>query len=248
MPLNELETHPYLTYLGDEPDYSSYQSLIIGSYPIYAITSSTPVEPDGVNKRANWNREAFVQFFYGSRKNVFWQQFSQSLDENLPLNATRHDLEVLLQRHNFLITDAIKSLYRKDYSASDPDLQPVALNGSIVDKLLHMGGNELYFTAADKMLPFTSFKKILKEAGYRPAFTPIGDSRNISFSLKGKTFNVGFLFSPGAQGAINQNRIAEYQRYLQLFPGTPYAEFVKLQWKQLLFHKNMAFDGSNPVK
>lgn len=248
MPVNELETHPYLTYLGDAPDYSSYKSIIIGSYPIYAITASTPVEPDGVYKRANWNREAFVQFFYGSRSNVFWQRFSQSLGENLPAKPTKEDLIALLRQHNFLITDAIKSLYRKDYSASDPALQPVALNGAIIEKLLQMGGNELYFTAAHNSLPFSSFRKILKEAGYRPAFTPIDNSRNVRFSLKGKTFNVSFLFSTSRQGALNQNRIAEYQNYLQLFPGTPYADFVRVQWKQLLFHKNMAFNGSNPVE
>lgn len=249
MPLNELETHPYLTYLGDEPDYSSYQSMIIGSYPIYAISSSIPVEPEGVRKRANWHREAFAQFFYGSRENDFWQRFSQSVGDALPLHPTKQDLITLLQHHNFLITDAICSLYREKYSASDPDLHAVSYNAAIVDQLMQMGGNDLFFTATHSVLPFKAFKKMLRIKGVKvyKLFSTVGNSRNLRFVLNGKTFNIGFLFSPSPQGAINQNRIAEYQNYLQLFPGTLYADFVRVQWKQLLFHKNMAFDGSNPV-
>ena len=247
MPLNELETHPYLTYLDDEPDYSSYQSMIIGSYPIYAISSSAPVEPTGVHKRANWHFGAFMQFFYGSRKSVFWQRFNQSLGENLPLNPTRQDAIALLRKCDFLITDVINSLFREGYSASDNHLHIVTRNGAIINQLRQMSGNELFFTAAANMLPFRTFRAILTHNGHNPIFTRIGNFRNLSFVFEGKKFNIGFLFSPSRQGAINQNRIAEYQHYLQLIPNTPYADFVRVQWHQLLFHKNMAFDGSNPI-
>ena len=66
MPVGEIETHPYLNYL-NESNYTKYENLIIGSFPIYALTNSLAAhDSKGEKRRIDWEKYAKYQFFYGS--------------------------------------------------------------------------------------------------------------------------------------------------------------------------------------
>lgn len=252
MPNNELETHPNWDYLGENPDYSKFHSIIIGSFPIYAINHSDPVEQDGINRRANWNQYAFFQFYYGSINSTFWNDsFPIAVTGNgLKQPPTLEDAKALLVDNGFLIADIIKSTQRTDYSALDNDLFPIDYNENILELLRKMSGNNIFFTALNNgnKNPFCWFKKLLRTKGlYRNRmFQQIG-TRNCTFTLNNKLFNVGLLFSPSPNGARAQNHIPEFVNYQIQYPLNNYTDFRKEQWKQLLRFKNFAYDGSNPV-
>ena len=57
MPINEVEFHPYIfdqvTDFTDQAQLSKYCKLIVGTFPVYAITDSNPIEELGLNKSNN---------------------------------------------------------------------------------------------------------------------------------------------------------------------------------------------------
>ena len=135
MPINELETHPYLfdqvNDFKDKDELAKYCKLIVGTFPIYAITSSNPTEPLGLQKRALWFQEAIIQYFYGSRKNHFWRLFTTTF--NAPAPNTKQGAIELLNKYKFLITDVYHKAARNGYLPSDTDLRRKTPNLQIVD-------------------------------------------------------------------------------------------------------------------
>lgn len=121
MPENETETHPYLHFqvndFNESVKLSNYCKLIVGTFPIYAITDSEPIENHGVVIRENWINYAFMKYFYGSRRNRFWELFAECFNEPIPVG--HNDAIELLDRYKFLITDIVSSTQRNGYSSSD---------------------------------------------------------------------------------------------------------------------------------
>jgi len=135
MPFDEIEHHPYLGYLGDNANYGAYSAMIIGSFPVYAITESNPVGAAGHEIRMNWDQYARTQFFYGSNHNFFWDRFHQS-HLGIPIPDYQVDsLSNLLAQNGFLISDCLLSACRNGYSSSDKDLIPIERNNELLDVL-----------------------------------------------------------------------------------------------------------------
>jgi hypothetical protein len=151
MPINELESHPYLfdqvNAFKDKDQLAKYCKLIVGTFPIYAITNSNPpVGSLGVQIRATWFIHAFLQYFYGSRGSHFWELFATAFNEPVP-NTKQGAIE-LLNKYKFLITDVFVKTYRIDYSSSDDDLVNSVYNQSIIDLIQNSDNLKIiYFTS-----------------------------------------------------------------------------------------------------
>ncbi len=247
MPLGEVENHPYLNYLGDQPDYQKFTSLIIGSFPIYPLTNSI-AEEYGIKLRQDWLNYADLTFFYGSKENNFWKWFLAIYVLEKP-KVWNHDVAIkILEKLEIVITDAIKSCQRNLYSASDNDLKgPFTYYLDILNVINNFSGNHIYFTATESGKPFTSFKSILRSKNEVFYFEQIGNSRNKSLFLNGKEYKPGFLYSPSPSGNRTKNKNPDFNNYQIRTGNLSYEDFVFEQWKQLLLKKNFEYDGSNPI-
>ena len=159
MPLLELEQHPYLASqvddFTDRMKLSKYFSLIVGTFPIYALTTSTPVENDGYEKRENWLLHAFIQYYYGSLGSSFWNLFSNAFNEEMP--TTQGEAIALLDKYGFLITDVFKNACRKGYSPLDNDLINTELNHTIYEIIENSNNlKTIYFTSKTAKKRFCS--------------------------------------------------------------------------------------------
>ncbi len=192
MPENELESHPYLLRqidnFKDAVQLSKYGKLIVGTFPIYAITESEPVEEMGSQLRDNWFEEAFIKYFYGSRSNHFWELFCTAFDEELPYNI--FEALELLNKHQFLITDVFSHSCRLNYSPLDNHLISMVINESIIDILQNaINLNIVYFTSkATKRI----FCKILQ--------VPFINSYDSMEAILGKDLRMIILISPAGNG------------------------------------------------
>lgn len=132
MPINELEEHPYLKYyetLGEQISTDYYKGIIIGSYPIYAITNSINEENITVTER--FGKEASMRFFYGSKKSEFWKyvglaltgQDPRKVDDNYlgPAVAVKRCSQLLFN-HHLLMSDVLFRINRINQSSYDSDL------------------------------------------------------------------------------------------------------------------------------
>lgn len=148
MPINEIEYHPYLDDQVNifNTSFSQYCKLIVGTFPIYALTDSQPMEDIGIQKKHDWENEAIIQFFYGSRRNRFWRLFSAVFNDVPPNN--KEDAISLLNRNDFLITDVIASAFRSEYSPADTSLILSTLNYDIINILEKCSNIKvIYFTS-----------------------------------------------------------------------------------------------------
>ncbi|RQO66454.1 hypothetical protein DBR43_30060 [Pedobacter sp. KBW06] len=132
MPTNELEEHPYLKYyetLGEQISTDYYKGIIVGSFPIYAITNSINEETVIVTER--FGKEASMRFFYGSKKSELWKyiglalngQDPRKVDGNYlePVVAIKNCIQLLLD-HHLLMSDVLFRVNRIDQSSYDNDL------------------------------------------------------------------------------------------------------------------------------
>lgn len=120
MPIGELELHPYLHTqipVGNLVISERFKFLVVGTFPIYPLTISQPIEMNGHLMRANWHEHAAFQFFYGSMKNHFWNLFAAAFNQPVPLTAT--DAINLLNLTGFIITDVVYSTERLRHLTSD---------------------------------------------------------------------------------------------------------------------------------
>ena len=123
MPIGEIETHPFLNTQGggqDEASLRRYRFVIVGTFPIYPLTLSTPIDGVGALLKANWNQHARFQFFYGSSENHFWDLFSSAF--NQPHPQTSLDAITLLDTYGFILTDVVATTQRHGYSPSDQSI------------------------------------------------------------------------------------------------------------------------------
>lgn len=245
MPLGEIENHPYLDYLGPNPDYSIYQNLIIGSFPIYAITDSLATA-SGIQIRAAAKIKGVMYYFYGSTDNYFWEWLFKIFKDEILKDFNKEDCMKLLNEFDFMITDIIKSCERKDYSSLDSDLKNPKLNAEVYKMILTMKGSNIYFTSTKTGKPFMKFLSLLKKASPFQ-LTPIGNSTNYILSLEGREYNLGLLNSPSPNGKRAQNKNQSFSKYKIKNKAGKYVDFVLEQWQQLLVKKNFAYDGTNPI-
>jgi G:T/U-mismatch repair DNA glycosylase len=120
MPIGEIESHPYLNAQISIPNdalLEKYRFLIVGTFPIYQLTTSDPINVQGNLLKGNWEHYANFQFFYGSMENCFWELFSNAF--NQPNPQTPADAIALLDAGGFLITDVVSMTQRVNYSPSD---------------------------------------------------------------------------------------------------------------------------------
>lgn len=192
MPLNEIERHPFLYRqvedFHNQASLSKYCKLIVGTFPIYAITESDPIENIGLQLRENWFDIAFIQYFYGSRMNYFWELFCSTFDEELPNNL--FDAIELLDKYGFLITDVFSHAARLNFSSLDNQLVTPILNESIIDIVQNSDNLQIVY--------FTS--KIAKKAFCRILQIHYIDDYDHIQSIRGKNLRLIILISPAGNG------------------------------------------------
>jgi len=257
MPINELEEHPYLNYykeFGEVPtDY--YKGIIIGSFPIYAITNTVNQEFNVIKER--FTNEASMRFFYGSKKSDLWKYVGLSLAGADPRkangsfigpNAAVNQCKKLLFEHQILISDSLLRTNRKEESAEDTDLMsPTDLdyvnNGLSVNTALFQLINEnkqiqnIYFTSTEigNKGPFYWFKKIFDGHITVSNFFYVA---NRAWSAKatikfadGKTrnFKLFFLPTPKARGLHwAKQKTLMFGNYMNYYDSTFFKEIDAL--------------------
>ena len=216
MPHNVLEVHPYLEVINyEEHDSSCFENLVIGSFPINAITD-TQLENGQIESTPLNPNNAAMRFFYGSNRNNFWPWFANAFNANNPLNqpnpqARKEAAIKLLVTNKFLITDVVYKTNRKNTSALDSDLyiktdnQFVIKNRSLNHDIKSLLNNNpsiinIYFTATglEDKTPFGWFKKIF---GNNLVFQNINVLHNNTVSatltINQRQYNAFFLITPG---------------------------------------------------
>jgi hypothetical protein len=228
MPIHELEEHPYLNYyqeFGKVPtDY--YKGIIIGSFPIYAITNTVDEELKVIKER--FTNKASMRFFYGSKKSDLWKYVGLALTAADPRKVDGSFLapgdavgqcKKLLFEHRILISDSIFRTNRKEESADDTDLMlqtdlaylkgGLSLNTGLI-QLLNENKQiqNIYFTSTEigNKGPFYWFKKIFDGYIAVSNFFYVADrawSAEAIITLangESRNFRLFFLPTPKARG------------------------------------------------
>lgn len=242
MPLGEIETHPYLNYWRNKLNIELCENLLNGSFPIYCISNSIPIEPLGHHKRQNWHLEAFRQGLYGSKVNKTESFVRSIFPEHLG------NLEEILYQNKFIVSDVIKSCQRNQYSANDNDLDVLEFNLEILYFLQLKKLKYIYFTALKDGLPFKLFKKIIRRRYplRRITYEPIGNSGNQALKIDNRKFYLGFLESPSPNAERFKNSNG-WKRHVREFPDSTFADYQFEQWNQLIRKKNFNYDGTNAI-
>lgn len=220
MPNDILEQHPYL----NDIDYGKYgenyfEGLIIGTFPVWDITDT--IEPNGqINEHPFNHNTAYMRFFYGSKRNVFWELLSNTFAPALnPVNnATpqlrKHASIDLLINKKLLITDVFYKTNRRDKKAEDQHLwidtenQFVLNNRSLNNEIANLLYDNksikyLYFTATDNngKCPFGKFREIFNG---RHEFEIISEVKGRVWSavitIDERKYTGFFLPSPAGKG------------------------------------------------
>lgn len=192
MPINEKESHPYLrqqvNIFTEKSQLSKYTKLIVGTFPVYAITESVPIEQTGVEKRRNWQSEAFIQYFYGSEGSHFWNLLASSFNEQKP--NTKDEAIALLNKYGFLISDVFNSVSRNNYSPLDSDLRNSSNNESLKEIVRNSESLKvIYFTSKAAKVAFCKILDI----------TYINSVDSIE-PILGREYRLIILISPAGNG------------------------------------------------
>lgn len=188
MPINELEQHPYLNYYQEaqyQSDKNYYQGIIIGSFPIHAITNSiNPITEEIINKRFN-EEEASMCFFYGSRKSFLWKYLSAGMNLSDPRkdnlgNFLEDDIAVtnckeLLFDNKLLMSDSLFRTNRNEEESEDNNLMVLSQIAEINEKRSYnrflynqlkenLGIKNIYFTSTENTgkCPFGWFLSVFQ--------------------------------------------------------------------------------------
>lgn len=220
MPLNELESHPYLDYINDNlVKGKKYKGLIIGSFPIYGCTnSSDPCDVENIIDERFDHDKVKMRFFYGSKDSKLWKYCAESLGcknptDNENTDAIVSDIINFLNDNDLIITDIIKRTNRTKQGSLDTNLlvekgtdlniiQNFAMNESIYDLLKeHKYIKNLYFTAKDnKPSPYQWFKETFNDSFEFHNVEGYENSRKCNFINSEREFNVFLLPTPKPRG------------------------------------------------
>jgi len=229
MPLNEIEQHPYLQYFrsfhNENVDWSKYESIIIGSFPVYQITET--VYPNHEARQVNPN--LFMPFFYGSQTNNFWPLLAKTLSSDDPRLAQTGEMRKqnainILENYNILLTDIIfrtnrfQNIPADPYSPFDSSLLNrnaenevlirFSLNTELIDWLsLAANVNSIYFTAqgVDNKTPGGWFNQLLSSANVNfTTFNQNASAVNYQIILNGqqRIFKVFYLPTPSSSRSL----------------------------------------------
>jgi hypothetical protein len=186
--------------------------LIIGTFPIYAITDRQTV--DGIVEKELDQGVAHMRFFYGSKRNLFWELFSTAFESQNPINLSPSQrvsaAKELLVDKKFLITDVIKTTNRNNESVNDKVLwmtskdrfvnENMSLNLELPSLLnANLNIKHLYFkaTSIGSKSPFGWFKEIF---GNKMNFNTIHKNcdkiLSIDLNIDGRLFTGFFLNTP----------------------------------------------------
>lgn len=138
MPLEEIETHPYLQ-LGQIGEATK---LILGSFPVYECTN-----PDTVLKQQNRINEGTIRFFYGSVDSSFWRLYSEIIDNEINLPPNPNELLTSLSDRHIAIADTIISCQRHGYSSEDSKLIEKTWNRQGIQTLITNGVTKILCTS-----------------------------------------------------------------------------------------------------
>jgi len=236
MPNSELEIHPYLNSINDENFENNYfENILIGSFPIYGITSSTN---ENGTTTARFNEiEAFMPFFYGSKRNIFWKLLSSAFFTVNPNELNQKDrvdaAKSLLIENNFLITDVLYKTNRNGERSEDSQLwvhtdndfvyNNRLLNTDII-RILNRNTKIKYIYFTSTLLngnsPFGWFNEIF---GGNILFTILQEVENrvvsASITINHKEYIAFFLPSPAGNGTrglhFNINRTQIFVNYVK---------------------------------
>ncbi|MCK4620995.1 MAG: hypothetical protein KAT62_02140 [Desulfuromonadales bacterium] len=107
-----IETHPFKEFIP-----KNTKSLIVGSFPPIKLTIKDIDDVDGENKdlyekylKANKKTEDDIDFYYGSKENLFWKLMGDVFDKNLNSVST---IKKFLEINLIGITDIIENCKRK---------------------------------------------------------------------------------------------------------------------------------------
>ena len=161
MPSNELEEHPFLLCQKgtDTFNVENVKLAIIGTFPIYEITYSEPIENVGIEKRNRWNNKANFQFFYGSKQNNFWDILCNCIGTNIP-DSVQECLRIL-NSNGIYISDTIQKTFRTQYSPSDNQLSEWQLNTDMREMICSMMNHNLNTIIFTSTLAKALFCRIL---------------------------------------------------------------------------------------
>lgn len=138
MPINEIETHPYLTQ-GKTPNA---KRLILGSFPVYECT-----DPDNEIKERKRIDEGTFRFFYGSIDSKFWKLYSNYVDNNIQIPPEPNSILSSLSNKQIAITDIIASCQRHDFSSEDSKLFQKEWNKEVIIDIILNGAYKILCTS-----------------------------------------------------------------------------------------------------
>ena len=123
--MNEIETHPFIPFVPE-----SATVLIVGSFPGRDITQKKLSKDD---------------WFYGTKRNQFWNIISGVYDIELK-NAA--DKKELFTAKGIAIADIILQARRNAINNSDINLEVIAFNDKAIKKILaHASFKHIFFTS-----------------------------------------------------------------------------------------------------
>lgn len=101
-----LLSHPFNDNYGVNSINESTETLILGTFPAYQVTS---------------NQEPRINFYYGSTDNKFWDLFKEAKNSQVALSVDA--ILNFLRQERIGIIDIVQSCYRRDNTSSaDEDL------------------------------------------------------------------------------------------------------------------------------
>lgn len=262
MPINELETHPFLNYLvdGNYPLRNDYKGLIIGSFPVYGCTSTLGQNLEIVEERLIPN-EVFTRFFYASKKNKFWEYISKAHAEKVnpivPIPnensenrfaSARRRVEGFLEQNNLLITDVLVQTNRNGLGSEDTDLfvsagandfilQNLKLNHGIRNILeVQPQLTSIYFTSTvlSGKSPFGWFKEIFTDFQLVKQNVIAGRTWSIIGMIKNRKYNIFLLPTPKPRGVhfSDERRVQMFVNYMASTVPEFYAVISTIKMKK----------------
>jgi len=249
MPIDVLEQHPFLNYRNDfiPPSQVKYKSLIVGSFPIYAITNSLDETFNVIAERFDIDQTK-VRFFYGSKKSDFWKLVAEAHLENDPTetpapidyNLRKQNCIDFLERNKILITDSVYRTNRENECSEDTNLwieannfasQNCQTNENILQLLEnHPTIDSLFFTSTmiDAHSPYGWFCQSINGELNEQANWQVNGGRSwfSEITIQERIYNAFLLPTPKTRGIhfTDDQRLPMFVNYLQSYVPQFYAE------------------------
>ena len=157
--MSEIETHPFKAFVPADAS-----CLIVGSFPAREVTHRILSEDE---------------WFYGSKRNQFWNIISGVYETALP---TRKEKQRLFEQHGIGIADLFLKIRRKENNNTDANLEVIVFNDEELKYILQTPGiNKIFFTskfvekAFNKMFPAVTGGECLPSPSPRYARMSMAD-------------------------------------------------------------------------